>query len=103
MDQLADVMDIDKTHTTAYRPQCDGISKRFNRTMGEMLRTMTASFPRMWDEFLKPLCFAYNTAVHKTSGVQPFVMLNGRFPRLPIHLVFDTEPVTREMTQESYA
>ena len=103
MDQLAALLDIDKAHTTPYRPQCDGLSERFNRTLGAMLRTVTHEFPNEWDNYLKPLCFAYNTAVHKTTGVQPFVMLYGRFPRLPLDLVYETEPIEHELVESEYA
>ena len=103
MEQLAALIDIVKTQTTPYRPQCDGITERFNHTLGDMLRTITIDSPADWDKYLKPLCFAYNTAVHTTTGVQPFVMMYGRFPLLPADLIFNTEPVAHELTEGEYA
>ena len=103
MEQLAALLYIVKTHATPYRPQCDWINERFNRTLGDMLRMITIDSPADWDKNLKPLCFAYNTAVHTTTGVQPFVMMYGRFPRLPADLIFNTEPVAHELTEGEYA
>ena len=42
---------------------------------------------------LSPLAFAYNTAIHATTGMQSFQMLYGRKPWLPIDLIFPTEAV----------
>ena len=97
------LLDIDKRRTTPYRPQCDGQTERFNRTLGAMIRAVATEHVDRWDELLKPLCFAYNTAVHKTTGVQPFVLLYGRLPRLPADLSLPEEPIENELVQHHYA
>ena len=110
LEALYMLLDVDKRRTTPYRPQCDGQTERFNRTLGAMIRAVSAEHPSRWDELLKPLSFAYNTAVHKTTGVQPFVLLYGRLPRMPADLMFPpsdlqfpTKPVDSELIQHQYA
>jgi hypothetical protein len=85
-EQLA-LLDIKQLRTTPYHPQCDGLSERFNRTLLSMLRCYSEQNDN-WDELLTSLCFAYNTSVHSSTGVQPFVVVYGRFPKLPIDLMF---------------
>ena len=40
-----------------------------------------------WDEWLTPVEFAYNNAVHDSTGCKPFVMVYGRHPVVPASLV----------------
>ena len=89
--ELLALLDIDKSGTTPYHPQCDGHMERFNRTLEGMLRCFIQDNLTDWDEYLKPLAFAYNTAMHAMTGVSPFQMLYGRLPRLPIDLIFPSE------------
>ena len=87
--ELLALLDIDKSRNTPYHPQCDVHTKRFNSTLEGMLRCFIQDNPADWDEYLKPLAFAYNTAVHATTGVSPFQMVYGRLPRLPIERVLE--------------
>ena len=82
--ELLALLDIDKSRTTPYHPQCDGQTERFNRTLEAILICFIQDNLEDWDEFLKQLAFAYNTTVHATTGVSPFQMVYGRLPRLPI-------------------
>ena len=76
--ELLALLDIDKSRTTPYHPQCDGLTERFNRTLESMLRCFIQENLEDWDEYLQPLAFAYNTAIHATTGVSPFQMMFGR-------------------------
>ena len=40
-----------------------------------------------WDDWLTPVEFAYNNAVHDSTGCKPFVMVYGRHPVVPASLV----------------
>ena len=89
--ELAELLDIVKSRTTPYYPQADGNTERFNRTLEGMLRCFVSENLETWDEYLSPLAFACNTAIHATTGMQPFQMLYGRKPSLLIDLIFPTE------------
>ena len=89
--ELLALLDIAKSRTTPYHPQADGLTERFNRTLEGMLRCFIQENLSDWDEYLDPLAFAYNTAVHATTRVTPFEMVYGRKPRLPVDLIFPTQ------------
>ena len=44
--QTLQASDIDKTCTTAYHPQCDGMVERFNRSLLQLLQTYV---DKQWD------------------------------------------------------
>jgi transposase InsO family protein len=88
--QLLELLDVGKLRTTAYHPECDGLSERFNRTLIAMLRSFASQNSRDWDTLLHQLVFAYNTSVHSTTGVSPFEALYGRLPKMPLDLVRPT-------------
>ena len=67
--ELLGFLDIDKSRNTPYHPQCDGHTERFNRSLKGMLPCFIQDNLTDWDEYLRPLAFAYNTAVHATTGV----------------------------------
>ena len=46
---------IDKTETTPWRPQSDGMVARFNRTLASLLRPFGNQAQDDWDELL-PIC-----------------------------------------------
>lgn len=43
---------IEKINMTAYHPQCDGLTKRFNRTLKTMLRKHADLYGTQWDRYL---------------------------------------------------
>ena len=53
--------------TSAYRPQCDGMVERVNRTLADMIASYVTKEPSKWSEFLDVAAFAYNTAVHSST------------------------------------
>ena len=83
MDNLYKQLGIERLRTTAYRPNCDGMIERFNRTVGDMLASYVSKQPDKWDEFLPYATFAYNTAVHASTGHTPFYLMFGREAREP--------------------
>ena len=60
-------MDIEKTRTTGYHPQCNGQVERFNKTVCAMLAMFVAEKQRDWDSILPKVVFAYNTCKHETT------------------------------------
>ena len=91
MKEICQLLNIRKTRTTPYHPQCDGLVEKFNRI--DMLATMTKQYPFDWENELqlRKVCMAYNTSVHSSTEFTPFYLMYGRQVKLPINLVYGTE------------
>ncbi|GFV40175.1 retrovirus-related Pol polyprotein from transposon 412 [Trichonephila clavipes] len=76
---LVDLCNIDHRFTTAYHPQTNGLTERFNKTLADMLSMYVHVEQKNWDEILPFVTFAYNTAKQETTGFTPFYyLLHGR-------------------------
>ena len=69
--------------TTAYHPQCNGQTERFNKTLGQMMKKFVVKECKTWDQGLSQLVFGYNASIHKTTGFTPFYLCHGYEPYLP--------------------
>ena len=79
--QTLDAFGVTKSCTTAYHPAGDGLVKRFNRSLLQMLRTYV--FHQNDWEYLPLVLYAYRTTVHASTGVSPFELMFGRCARKP--------------------
>ncbi|GFV33106.1 hypothetical protein TNCV_509451 [Trichonephila clavipes] len=75
---LVDLCNIDHRFTTAYHPQTNGLTERFNKTLADILSMYVDVEQKNWDEILPFVTFAYNTAKQETTGFTPFYLLHGR-------------------------
>ena len=49
---LCELLDIDKTRTTAFHPQSDGLVERFNKSLEDMISKYITVDQRSWDSSL---------------------------------------------------
>lgn len=84
--------------STAYHPQTNGLTERFNRTLGDMLRMYISSDHSNWDTVLPFVTFAYNTATQATTGFSPFFLVYGREPSCPLDTILPYQPDAAEYT-----
>ena len=75
---------IDKRTTSAYHPQCNGQTERFNRTMNSMLAQYVDKNQTDRDLWVPSVLFVYKTAVHSSTGHSQYEMVFGRSPKQPI-------------------
>ncbi len=100
MKDVCDCLGIEKLNTTAYHPQCDGLTERFNRTLKTMLRKHAASYGTQWDKYLHGVVWAYRNVPHESTSENPSYLLFGRDCRYPVEAAF--LPVTEpELTDVS--
>lgn len=89
---LYKLMGIEKTATTAYRPQSNGGVERFNGTLKGLLWAYCQENPKNWLNCLDQVMFAYRTTVHSATGYSPFFLRYGVHPRLPVDIVAGSRP-----------
>jgi hypothetical protein len=52
--------------------------ERVNRTLADIIASYVSKEPTTWSDFLPSATFAYNTAVHASTGYSPFYLMYGR-------------------------
>ena len=83
MDDFYSQLGVKRKRTTAYRPCCDGLVERFNRTLVDMMASYLSTSTNRWDDYLSHATFAYNTSVHAGTGYTPHYLMFGRDAREP--------------------
>ena len=74
--------------TTAYHPQSNGLTERFNKTVVEMLRKYLDDGFTNWEEMLGAVAFAYRNSVHSSTLETPYFLNHGRDPIMPLDRFF---------------
>ena len=89
---LMKILGIQKTRTTPYHPQSDGLVERLNRTLKNMLSKLVNESQDDWDSLIPQTLMAYRTATQSSTGITPYRMMFGREARLPVDLLMDDDP-----------
>ena len=86
--EMCQLLKIDKTRTSPYHPQGNGQVERYNRVIADMVSKYCSDNPQVWDEVLPYLNFVYNTTVHRTTRATPFALVYGQECQYPIDLFY---------------
>ena len=87
--EMCELLQVDKTRTTPWRPCSNGLVENFNKTLGGMLRQMTSKHQRDWDQHIELATMAYRSTVHESTGQTPNRMMLGRELPMPSHLLVE--------------
>lgn len=90
--ELCKLANIEKSRTTPYHPQGNGMPERFNQTLLNMLGTMETEEKSNWKAYVPTLVHAYNSTRHENTGLTPHFLMFGRHPRLAVDAFLGTEP-----------
>ena len=75
---------IDKTVSTAYHPQSNGVAEAFMKVLGHSLSILTKYRAANWDLYCSTVAFAYRTAIHPGTNNTPAYLTFGFDPKLPV-------------------
>ena len=64
--------------TSAYHPNTNGQTERFNQTLISSLRKHCESHPSDWYKWIPYVLLSYRTRIHTTTGFSPFYLMFGR-------------------------
>ena len=81
--ELCLLVNTEKVNTTAFHPQCDGLTELFNQTLVHTLSQYVSASQDDWDRHIPAAHFAYRTSPNEITGESPFMLLYGCNPRLP--------------------
>ena len=82
--EVCRLVNTEKVHTTAFHPQCDGLTERMNQTLAHTLSMNVSADQTDWDQHIPAALFAYRVSPSEVTGESPFFLLYGRQPRLPM-------------------
>jgi transposase InsO family protein len=69
---------IQRSFTSTYHPQCNGMNEKVNDTIIRGLRIETHDHPRLkWSTLVKKVVDNYNNTVHSTTGFTPSFLMFG--------------------------
>ncbi|KAK0425660.1 hypothetical protein QR680_009307 [Steinernema hermaphroditum] len=83
LDFLCESFGIIRSTTSAYHPQCNGVTERVNRDLIAMLRKSPIS-KFDWDDRLPFAVYAHNVMVHRSTKCSPYALVYGREPSIPV-------------------
>ena len=76
--EVCKFLQIEKVKTSVMRPQANGVTERFNRTLATMLTMYCTQDQKDWDLYLPQVMMAYRSSVHSSTGQSPNKMVYGR-------------------------
>ena len=96
---LSNTFQIQRIKTSAYTPKSNGILERRHNDIVTSLRRLIGNEPNTWDDYIKPVAYAMNTMVCRTTGFSPYEMVFGRTALLPVDLTLPIPEVTSKGMQ----
>ena len=93
---LCDRLEMDKTRCTPYRPNSDGLVERFNKTLQQMLKVFVNGKRNDWDDYIPYVLMTYRSTPHESTSCTPNLLMLGREVSMPVYIIFDIPPETRE-------
>jgi transposase InsO family protein len=81
--EITRLLGVKSQYTTAYHPQCNGLTERANKTMVDMLAMYVNTQQTDWSDYISYITFAYNSSCHDSAKYSPFMLMFAREPVLP--------------------
>ena len=95
--ELCEEAKIFKMRTTPYHPMGNSQPERFNRTLLTMIGTLPKVEKANWQNWVIHSTIAYNCTKSQVTGFNPYYLMFGREPRIPVdEALEDTFPFRQE-------
>ncbi|VDI82486.1 Hypothetical predicted protein [Mytilus galloprovincialis] len=84
------LLDVKKTQTTSFHPQCNGQNERMMSTIVNSISKRIGDDEDNWDRFIPFIQYSYNnTPCLDSTENTPFFLTHGRYPRSLLDISFD--------------
>ncbi|KAK3084013.1 hypothetical protein FSP39_006719 [Pinctada imbricata] len=100
--QLCERMAIHKARTTAFRPSANDQVERYNSTLMDAVRCFSSRTPKYWDVYLPQLASALRSAINRSTGYTPNMLMLGRDVNMPVDLIFPGPEPSEKEDYEDY-
>ena len=103
-EELCDLAQVKKIHTSPYHPETNGQCECFNATLISMLGTLPTHAKKDWQEWVATLTHAYNCTVSPVTGFSPYFLMFGRTPKLPLDIELGVSIMEqKQISHQNYA
>ena len=75
---MCDILQIQKSRTTPYRPSANGQAERYNRTLMDAVRCFIGKNQNQYDIYLPQLAGAIRSSVSRSTGYTANTLMLGR-------------------------
>ena len=99
---MCDVLQIQKTRTTPYRPSANGQVERYNRTLMDAVGCFIGKKQNQWDIHLPQLAGAMGSSVNRQTGYTPNKLMLGPEVNTPADIVFPSPKILPEEDSDLY-
>ena len=93
------LLNIKQQLTTAYHPQCNGLTERFNGIFTRILNRYLDKAQKDWDTLLPHAVKAYNTSTNETTHFSPYRLFYGRDETDEGDLTFKIDDLNEEYSK----
>ena len=97
VDALCEAVGTRHKLSTAYHPQTNGLTERFNKTLCETIAKYIHQYKeREWDQFVQSALFSYRTKKQVSTYMDPALLMFGRKIKTPMILELQSEQQSEE-------